>query len=274
MRIDSHHHFWNYDSAQYPWIQSDGLLAKDFLPNDLAALIQDANIDGVISVQARQSIDETNWLLQHAAENPFILGVVGWTPMRQPDAETILEQWSSNSKLKALRHVIQDEKDGYMDNDAMDRSLHLLTRYNYVFDLLVYARQIPEAIRLVDRQPLQAFVLDHIGKPEIVAKDFDRQWAADLAALAKRENVFCKFSGLVNEVRDPDWNRKLLTPYFDVAIEAFGPNRLMFGSDWPVCLLRSEYGDWVRTCEELSDRLSPEEQSAFWSDNARRIYRL
>ncbi len=276
MQIDSHHHFWKYDPVQYEWIGPDmSVLKRDFLPADLADEIEPAGIDGVVSVQARQTVEETAALLAMAAEHEFIHGVVGWVPLASPDVAAVLEPLAQSPCLKAVRHVVQDEPDdAFILGDEFNRGVSQLKRFALVYDILIYARQLANSIRFVDRHPDQSFVLDHIAKPMIQAAEFPRAWADELRGLARREHVVCKFSGVVTEVRDAAWSAELIRPYWDAALEAFGPKRLMFGSDWPVCLLRSGYGQWVSTVRELIADLTPAEQSDIMGANACRVYGL
>ncbi len=276
MRIDSHHHFWNYSAAQYPWIDADmEVLKRDFTQRDLRHELQRSGMDGVISVQARQSIEETQWLLELADENDFVLGVVGWLPLAERDIASHIERWSQFPKLRSVRHVVQDEPDdAFLLRKDFNCGVERLKEANLAYDILIFARHLPNTQIFVDRHPQQSFVVDHVAKPTICSKKFDQQWASDLRELAKRANVACKFSGLVTEVRGEPWSLDGLRPYWDVALEAFGPTRLMFGSDWPVCLLRSDYAQWVSAVEQLSTGLSHSERQALWGQTAIRIYGL
>lgn len=276
MRIDSHHHFWNYTAAEYPWISdSMSVLQRDFGPADLLAEIEAMGIDGVISVQARQSLEETQWLLEIAAQHPYIRGVVGWLPLANSDVRQEMERLSHDPLLKSVRHVVQDEvDDAFILGQDFNRGVALLKDFDLVYDILIFAKQLANTIRFVDQHPAQQFVLDHIAKPTIAAGEFDAHWAIHFRELAKRPNVTCKFSALVTEVRDREWTIAALQPYWDVALEAFSPARLMFGSDWPVCLLRSQYSAWVSAVEQLASQLSTSEQSDFWGGTACRAYDL
>ncbi len=276
MEVDSHHHFWKYDPDKYAWIGKDmGVLKRDFLPADLSREIEAAGIDGVVSVQARQTIEETRWLLEIAAQHDFILGVVGWVPLATSEIGDVLDSFDGSPWLKAVRHVVQDEPDDeFILRDDFNRGVALLKDFGLVYDVLIFAKHLLPTIRFVDRHQDQPFVLDHIAKPTIAAAQFHKTWAAQLRELARRENVVCKFSGVVTEVRDREWSLDLLRPYWDVALAAFGPDRLLFGSDWPVCLLRSDYGKWVSTVRALIGELSNEEQAAILGGNAARAYAL
>ncbi len=288
MKIDSHHHFWNYDPLQYAWIDERmEVLRRNFGVESLRAEIGPAGIVGVVSVQARQAVEECRFLLEIACEACEVLGVVGWLPLQSKPTELmpLLEQFSANPLFKGVRHVVQDEPDDrFLLTDKFCRGLDCLKSFNLVYDLLLYARQLPAAIELVDRFPHQTFVLDHISKPAIRVSAsgeprFDTEWARQIRVLAQRPNVVCKFSGVVTEVRSAEqadalWTIETIRPYWDVVIDAFGPERTMFGSDWPVCLLQSSYLRWVDCVTTLASSLTAEEQYQFWFANALRTYNL
>lgn len=274
MRLDAHHHFWRYTPAEYGWID-DAMRAirRDFLPAELQATIATARIDGVISVQARQSVEETAWLLELADRHDFIRGVVGWLPLAEIGMEKELERFAANRKLRSLRHVLQGEPDGFMDRTDFNAGVRMLRRYGLAYDLLVVDRQLAEMIRFVDRHPDQLFILDHIAKPRIQHNEL-QPWAADLCQLAKRPNVYCKLSGMVTEADYSRWTETQLRPYMEITMEAFGPSRLMFGSDWPVCLVACPYDRWVAIVERFVSTLAPAEQRCFWHDTACKAYSL
>lgn len=272
--IDSHHHFWRYTDEDYGWIPPAwSAIRRDFLPADLAVEITQAGVDGVISVQARQSLEETRWLLELASQNAFIRGVVGWVPLIDPAIDSILESLCAEPKLCALRHVLQGEADDYMARTDFDRGVAAVTQRGLVYDLLILERQLPAAIALVDRHPNQVFVLDHIAKPRIAAGELE-PWAKNLRELARRPNVSCKISGMVTEADVTTWTPAQLRSYFSVVLEAFGPRRLLFGTDWPVCLAGVTYGRWKKTVEGWITPLSADERAAIMGVNATRIYRL
>jgi L-fuconolactonase len=275
MVIDAHHHFWNYSAEEYGWISEEmKVLRRDFTPADLRKEIAAAGVDGVVSVQARQTVDETRWLLELAAANDFIRGVVGWVPLVSPDVGRDLERFAASPKLKAVRHVLQDEPDDdYALRDDFDRGVGELKRFNLRYDILVFERHLPQAIKLVDKHPEQVFVLDHVAKPRIKEGKLD-PWRANLKELARRGNVYCKASGMATEADWKQWTPGQLRPYFDAALDAFGPRRLMFGSDWPVCLLATDYGRWVRTVRELAGELTNAEQSRLFGGTATEAYGL
>ena len=204
-------------------------LRKDFLPTQLRAETHATYVDGVISVQARQCVEETRWLLNLAANHDWILGVVGWLPLASPTVRETMELFRHERKLRGLRHVVQDEKDdGFLDRPSFNQGIRAITEFGWTYDLLIYARQLPFAIPFVDRHPNQVFVLDHIAKPTIQSGSHDEAWDRNLRELAKRPNVYCKFSGLVTEVREQEWSLPQIQRYWDTAIESFGPERLLF----------------------------------------------
>lgn len=274
MVIDSHHHFWNYDRVEFDWIDdSMRTIRRSFLPSDLRVEIQSAGVDGVISVQARQILEETDFLLQHAVENDFIKGVVGWVPLADSNISEVLDRYSDTNKLKAVRHVVQGEAEGFLDGKEFNNGIQALRTHDLVYDVLIFERQLEEAIRFVDRHPEQAFVLDHIAKPQI-KNDLLEPWQQNIRELAKRENVTCKLSGMVTEADFENWTEKQLRPYLDTVLTAFGPERLMFGSDWPVCLVACAYKRWHDLIRDYISPLSECEQTAIMGGTATRAYKL
>lgn len=275
MNIDSHHHFWKYTADEYPWI-STGMerLARDYLPADLIKATQPHDITGSVAVQARQTIQETEWLLELAANYSFIRGVVGWVDLRSPSVSEDLEKFSENDKFVGVRHVVQDEPDPrfLLGNDFV-RGLRYLPAYNLTYDILVFPHQLPAAYELVKMLPDQPFVLDHMAKPDIEHHAIS-EWKRHFNALAEHENVVCKLSGLVTEANWKVWQQRDFTPYLDVALEAFGPERLLYGSDWPVCLLSAEYAEVLCIANSLIDRVSLHEAKAIRGTNATQFYGL
>ncbi|QGJ69701.1 L-fuconolactone hydrolase [Planctomycetales bacterium 10988] len=276
MLIDSHHHFWQYDPEEYPWINDQmSVLKQNFEPDTLQSLIEKAGVDQVVSVQARQTIEETDWLLKLAEENAFIPGVVGWLPLTSDEIQSLVERYSHSPKLKAVRHVVQDEDaETFLEQKKFNQGIEWLTEFRIVYDLLIFGHQLPATITFVDKHPEQFFVLDHIAKPSIDSREFDKAWEFNFRELAKRENVVCKFSGVVTEVRDPDWDLTTIQPYWEVALEAFGPSRLMVGTDWPVCLLKTDYVTWIQTVTMLASGLSVDEREQFFYKTAQEAYQL
>jgi L-fuconolactonase len=275
MAIDAHHHFWRYTPHEYGWI-SDGMsvLRRDYLPDDLRREAAAVGVDGVISVQARQTLEETDWLLGLAEKDDLIRGVVGWVPLVSPTVGDDLSRFASRPKLKAVRHVLQDEPDdSYMLRDDFNRGIALLKGFGLRYDILIFERQLPPAIKLVDRHPGQNFILDHVAKPRIRDKQLS-PWRENLRELARRPNVYCKVSGMVTEADHRNWTPQQLRPYFDAALEAFGSRRLMFGSDWPVCLLACGYRRWLQIVKDFASTLTPDEQDRLFERTAIEAYGL
>ena len=275
MKVDSHHHLWKYDPKEYGWMNdSMKAIRRDFLPQDLKREIDAVGIEAVVSVQARQTVEETTWLLGLAAANPFIRGVAGWAPLVNRKVADVLEPLAGNPKLKSVRHVIQDEPDNnFILRDDFNAGVNALSHFNLVYDILIFERHLPQTIRFVDLHPNQMFVLDHIAKPRI--KDHVvSPWRENMIQLAKRENVYCKLSGMVTEADHQHWTPHDLDPYFDTALEAFGPRRLMFGSDWPVCLLATTYSAWFNLVSKKIARLSAAERDRILGGTAVEAYKL
>jgi L-fuconolactonase len=275
MNIDAHQHFWRYAPADYPWIGA-GMerLARDYLPADLAAVARPAGIAGCVAVQARQSLAESRWLLTLAAAEPFIRGVVGWVDLRSPRVAEDLAPLAADPRFVGVRHVVQDEPDPrFVLGAEFVRGLRHLAPLGLAYDLLLYPHQLPAAVELADLLPEQPFILDHLAKPRVEAGELE-PWRRDVTALARRPNVCCKLSGLVTEAAWRGWRRSDFTPYLEVAVAAFGPERLMFGSDWPVCLLAAEYADVAGIVGDFVGRLSAAEQAAIRGGTAARWYRL
>jgi L-fuconolactonase len=273
-RIDAHQHFWQYNSAQYGWIGDDmNVIRRDFLPEDLASEMKLAGVDGSIAVQAAGA-GETEWLLGLAKDWDFILGVVGWVPLTDPLVGDEISRLAHNPKLRGLRHVVQDEPDpNYILRDDFNAGIRKVTEAGLVYDILIFERHLSPAIQFVDKHPNQVFVLDHIAKPRI--KDgLITPWRQKVRELAKRPNVYCKISGIVTEAEWGKWTPEQLLPYIETVIEAFGANRLMFGSDWPVCLLATSYKHWVELVENALTSLSVSERQRIWGGTAREAYSL
>lgn len=275
MRIDSHQHFWAYSPAEYPWIGT-GMerLARDYLPADLAPLLAAEDIDGSVAVQARQSLAESRWLLELAAAHPLVKGVVGWVDLRGAGVDGELHALAADPKFVGVRHVVQDEPDPrFLLGAAFVRGLRQLHRHGLTYDLLLYPHQLPAAIELVGLLPEQPFVVDHLAKPRIAAGEIDG-WERDIRSLARRDNVCCKVSGMVTEAARGGWKRDDFTPYLDVVLDAFGPERLMVGSDWPVCLLAGGYADVAAIPREFFGGLTAGERALVHGGTAARFYGL
>jgi len=275
MKIDTHHHFWKYSEAEYPWMTDEiAILKNDYLPPNLHQEISAAGVDGVVTVQVRQELKENDWMLEMAEANEWILGVVGWGPLHEENVGEQLAPYAENKYFKGIRHVIQDEPDDeFILGKEFNRGIAQLKELNLVYDILIFERQLAAAIKCVDQHPEQAFVLDHIAKPRIGDGAMD-PWAAQMHDLAKRPNVTCKLSGLTTEADHKNWTEAELLPYMDVAFEAFGADRMMFGSDWPVALLAGNYGQWHDIVSSYVGKLRPDEQENFWHKNAVKAYAL
>lgn len=275
MRVDAHQHFWKYDPAEYGWI-TDALAAlkRDFLPTDLKPLLDANGLDGCVAVQARQSREETQWLLELAAENAFVMGVVGWVDLRAADLPEALESLAAEPKLVGVRHIVQDEPDdAFVLREDFKRGIGRLREFGLTYDVLVYPRQLKATTELVRAFDGQAFVLDHIAKPAIGAGAME-PWATDIRELARSGNTMCKLSGMVTETRWKAWREEDFWPYLDVAMEAFGAGRVMMGSDWPVCTLSGTYGETVGVVRRYVERLTETEQAAVLGGNCARFYGL
>jgi L-fuconolactonase len=274
--IDSHHHLWNYTAAEYGWIPPGTPLAQDQLLEQLNAATSAAEVDGTVVVQARQILAESDWLISLADQSEIIAGIVGWVPLIDADVGNDLSRLAAHPKFKAVRHVLQAEPDSYFLRDDFHRGLALLPDLDLRYDLLLFQRQLAVAIQLVDRQPDLGIIIDHIAKPEICKGKIDPDWKAGMAELAKRDNILgVKISGMVTEVLDPEIDEPTLRAYFEECLALFGPDRLMFGTDWPVCLLRiSSYKSWAEMVRGFVRNLSEDEQRAILHDNAVRCYDL
>jgi L-fuconolactonase len=251
-----------------------GMLRRDFLPGDLRREIGAAGVGGVVSVQARQTLEETRWLLELAEASEFIRGVVGWAPLVSGRVEEELAVFAGRAKLKGVRHVLQDEADEkYMLRGDFNEGIRRLRKFGLVYDILIYERQLPQTIEFVDRHPGQVFVLDHVAKPRI-RDGVLSPWKENLRELARRANVYCKLSGMVTEADWRGWTTGQLRPYAEAALEAFGPGRLMFGSDWPVCLVACDYSKWRRVVGELVESLAAGERERVMGGTAVEAYGL
>lgn len=273
-RIDSHQHFWRYTPDEYEWIDGTMVaLRRDFLPQDLEPQLSHQGIDGCVAVQARQTIEETDWLLTLAEQFPFIQGVVGWAPLSSPEIANLLADYAGRHALKGLRHVVQSEPPGFLLGETFNAGIDLLGETGLTYDLLIGAHQLAESLSFVDRHPSQIIILDHLAKPPVRDRVLS-PWSIQIRELAQRPHVYCKLSGLVTEADWQSWSAEGLRPYLDVALEAFGPDRLMAGSDWPVCTLASSYGRWWSTLEQWAEVLTTEERNAIFGRVAARAYQL
>lgn len=275
MHIDAHQHFWIYSPAEYDWIdESMAALRRDFLPEDLKPELEGNDFRGSVAVQARQTLEETRWLLELAERSPSILGVVGWVDLRSPDIRSQLKVLARNPKLLGIRHIVQSEPDNrFLLQPEFLRGISALEEFDLAYDILIYPKHLPVAAEFVERFPRQRFVLDHLAKPPIKSGNID-SWAHGITRLAEFPNVFCKLSGLVTEADWQHWHPDQIVPFLDVAFESFGPDRLMIGSDWPVCLVAASYARTVQVVKTYLLAQKPGYREAVLGGNAQRFWRL
>ncbi len=273
--VDAHQHFWDLGKFQYPWMTEDMVaLRRNYLPADLRPVLDRVGIDRTVFVQAQHSLVETQWALELAESNPWIAGVVGWLDLRSPRLEEQIERYADNPKFVGVRHIVHDERDErWLLDDEVVRGLQLLAKHNLPYDLLLrppHLKHIPELSR---RVPGLKMVVDHLAKPLIRARELE-PWRTDLAAVARIPGMHCKISGMVNEADMARWRATDFAPFVDVALELFGPSRLMFGSDWPVCRLAGEYSEVLAAAQSTLASLSADERAGIFGGNAIRFYGL
>ncbi len=274
MIIDAHQHFWKYDPVRDNWIEdSMEVLREDFLPKDLKPILDANGVAGCIAVQADQSEKETEFLLKCAQENPFLKGVVGWVDLMAGNVEERLANYSRNEYFKGVRHIVQAEKDDFLLNKDFQNGVGKLSQYGLSYDLLIYPRQFPATLEMVEKFPNQIFVLDHIAKPSVSEK-LDAEWVKNILLLSKHENVFCKISGMVTETKNFEWVKSDFTPYLASVVSAFGTDRLLYGSDWPVCLLAADYKEVLGIIVDYFQNFSTLEKSKIFALNAIKAYNL
>lgn len=273
--VDAHHHLWHYSPAEYGWIRKEATaLQHDFTPADLHREMRAASIGGSVAVQARQTLEETEMLLQLAEANPFIRGLVGWADLASRDLDKQLARFQGRAKLKGIRHVLHDEPDDfYMLREDFNAGVARLASSGLVYDILIVEKHLPQTIEFVDRHPNQVFVVDHIAKPRIRDGALT-PWRDRLKDLARRPHVYCKLSGVLTETNHNQWRGQKVEDYMEVATEAFGPRRIMFGSDWPVLLQAASYGEWASLVRKVIARLSETEQARIMGGTAIEAYRL
>jgi L-fuconolactonase len=275
VRIDAHQHFWHYRADTQGWISAAmPELKRDFLPTDLQPLLAASRFDGCVAVQAQQHVAETQWLLHLADQYPFIRGVVGWIDLCGRDVAEELRRLTTHPRLRGVRHMLQDEPDDrFMLRPDFVRGIAALGAFGLTYDILIYARQLPSAFELVQRFPQQRFVLDHIGKPQIRERRLS-PWRDGITALAACPNVSCKLSGMVTEAEWGGWAPSDFAAYLDVVLDRFGPQRLMIGSDWPVCTLAGSYAEVIAVVTDYISFLSASDCDAILGGNAARFYGL
>ena len=275
MRIDAHQHFWKYNEARDSWITDDmATIQRNFLPEDLQPILRDNKIDGTIIVQSDQSKEENIFQLANALQHDFVKGVVGWIDLQADHIDENLEYYKEFKKLKGFRHVLQGERQrDFMLRPNFKRGIGKLREFGYTYDILIFPDQLAYTIEFVKAFPDQPFVLDHIAKPYIKDKKIE-DWKKDIETLASFENVYCKVSGMVTEGHWKNWTKEDFVPYLDVISESFGSTRLMYGSDWPVCLVAASYEQVIGLVNDYFSTFSPHEQDLIFGKNAIRFYNL
>ena len=275
MIVDAHQHFWQVGRFNYPWMTSDlGVLYRDYLPPDLEPELRKNGVNQTVLVQASNSVAESRWLLNLADENDFIAGVVGWVDLASPEVDAQLSELTAHPKFKGVRHLVESEPaDDWLVQPAVISGLQRLSEYGLSYDLLAHTRHLRHATTVAERCSELRFVIDHLAKPPIAKHGFE-EWAQEFRALASFPNMYCKLSGLVTEADWNSWTTDDLRPYVDCALEWFGPERLMFGSDHPVCLLAASYERVLGSFQELLKSLDTEDHERVFGENARTFYRL
>jgi len=275
MIIDSHQHFWNYEPVKHAWIDdSMALIRKDFLPVDLEKVYRDYGIDGCMAVQADQTMEETDFLLNLSKKHPIIKGVVGWVDLQGENIKEVLENYRTEDKIKGFRHIVQGEPDpNFLLRPSFLRGISALQKHHFTYDILVFPQQLGTVLEFVKKFPDQKFVIDHIAKPTIKDGSYDR-WATSMTEIGKHKNVYCKLSGMVTEADFNSWTAKQIAPYMNLVLEAFGTDRLMFGSDWPVCLVAGSYKEVKELVTNFISKLSEDEQTNIMGGNALKFYHL
>lgn len=275
MRIDAHQHFWQFDPVRDSWITDDmKVLQNDFLPEQLGPLLQSNGFDGCVVVQSDSTLAENTFQLQNAAKHNFIKGIVGWVDLQSDNLQESLEFYKSHPKMKGFRHIVQAEPDdAFLVRPQFQKGIGLLGAFGFTYDILIYPKHLKYAAQLVARFPDQLFVIDHLAKPNIKSGEIEA-WEKDLRKIAQHPNVYCKVSGMVTEAAWQYWQPEHFTPYLDTVVAAFGTNRLMYGSDWPVCLLAAAYEDQLRIVKNYFSTFSAGEQDAIFGGNAQQFYQL
>jgi L-fuconolactonase len=275
MRIDAHQHFWNYDPIRHDWIDdSMKVIRKNFLPTDLSIEMKKNGIDGSVAVQVDETEEENYFLLKLNEENEFIKGIVGWMDLKSPTAEEQMQHWKQYQKIKGFRCIMQGKPDKlYLKNDLFISQIKKLASYEFTYDLLVYHDQLPSLIRFVEKLPDNRMILDHLGKPNIKNREI-KTWRENIKILAQHPGIFCKLSGLVTEANHNNWSYDDLMPYLEIASEAFGIDRICFGSDWPVCLVAGSYSEVVGVIEKISSQLNEQEKDKIFGSNTMKFYNL
>lgn len=275
MVIDSHQHFWNYKPSKHNWIDdSMSLIRKDFMPPDLKKVYDKNKIDGCITIQVDQTLEETNFLLDLSKKNTFIKGIVGWVDLRASNIDNTLKHYSNYKKIKGFRHIVQDEEDhNFLLRPEFLRGISYLEKYDYVYDILIFPHQLETTLEFVKKFPNHKFIIDHIAKPYIKDGLYDK-WARLMSEISKCENVFCKMSGMITEADYNLWTPEQITPYMDLILTSFGSKRILFGSDWPVCLVAGSYKKVKELVTNFISKLSENEKTNIMGKNAINLYNI
>ena len=275
MKIDSHQHFWKYNPSKHTWMTSDmSTLKQDFLPGDLKPLLEQCQLDGCVAVQASQSEKENEFLIELAQQNDFIKGIVGWVDLQSEDIAERLSHFQQSKSIKGFRHVLHDEEDiDFMLRPNFLRGIDQLRNFDFTYDILVYPQHLGNTLKFVSQFPDQPFVIDHIAKPNIDAAKIE-EWKKDLKSIGAFENVYCKISGMVTEAKWNNWRQDNFTPYLDAVLEVFGIERVMYGSDWPVCTLSATYKGMYHIVETYFSQFTVSEQNKFFWQTATQFYNL
>ncbi|MEA5429107.1 amidohydrolase family protein [Arcicella lustrica] len=275
MTIDSHQHFWQYDAQRHDWISEEmKVIQRDFLPSDLAPILQENNISGCVAVQADQTLAETDFLIDLANKNDFIKAVVGWVDLLAVDVDDTLEQYAEHKIVKGFRHIVQGEADTeFMLRPKFKAGITALGAFDFTYDILIYHYQLEQAIQLAKFFPNQKFVLDHIAKPDIKSGEY-AAWQTNIKKLALHQNVYCKLSGMVTEGEWKDWKVSDFKIYLDTVVKAFGTERIMYGSDWPVCLVAAQYEEQLGIVNEYFSAFSSLEKKKVMGANALKFYNI
>lgn len=274
-KVDSHQHFWDIKLFNYEWMSpNDRILYRNYLPENIEPILQGTGIEKIVAVQAHQSLDETRWLLQLSDKFDFIAGVVGWVDLQSENVEAQLKEFSKHPNFKGVRHIVQNEpNDEWILQPQVLQSINQLAEFNLTYDILIFPKHLKYIPKLIERCPNVSFVVDHLAKPPIASGEI-AEWKKDLKFVAEFPQVHCKLSGMVTEAHHQNWTNEDLQPYFETVLEFFGASRLMFGSDYPVCLLASSYQRVLDTYQSFFNDLSTNEQNQIMGENARKFYNL
>ena len=274
LSIDSHQHFWHYEPIKHAWIDDAmAVIRKDFLPEDLAPVLSQNNIDDCVAVQADQTENETDFLIELSDQHSFIKGIVAWVDLRADDIKDRLAHYKQFSIVKGFRHVLQGEEPEFMLHPGFINGIAALQNYNFTYDILIFPKHLKATLELVKQFPYQSFIIDHIAKPFIKTGAID-EWEKNMNLLSQFENVHCKISGMVTEADHKLWKKEDFTPYLDVVVNAFGTNRILYGSDWPVCLVAASYENMLHIVKEYFSSFTKTEQQNFFGNNAVGFYQL